>query len=153
MDVFLNNPIALLFLSFMMGALLHTAFAKQGWYQKYFYKLNFTSDKATKLIGVLWIEWLILKTPLRLFNQQLKITGRPTKDQLLQLRDVMTAAELSHLMGFVVIIPIIIYYVVSGQSLLLISSMVILNVLFNGYTALTQQYNKRRLDKVLERME
>ena len=37
------------------------------------------------------------------------IDGRPTKDQLIKLRSVMTGAELSHLMGFIMIIPIIIF--------------------------------------------
>lgn len=64
----------------------------------------------------------------------------------------MTAAELSHIMAFGVIVPIIIYYCIAGKSSLLILSLAILNILFNGYTALTQQYNKRRLDRVIRRM-
>ncbi len=138
-------------MSFAIGALLHSLLDKTKWY-KQFYNLNFISNNITKKIGVLRIEWFILKTPLRLFNQALKIEGRPNKEQLVKLRQVMTAGELSHLIGFVVLIPFIIYYIVSGQSLLLIISTIVLNILFNGYTALTQQYNKRRLDRLLKRM-
>ena len=81
MNIFLDNPLALLFISFAIGAILHGVFAKQAWYQR-FYNLNFISDETTKQIGVRWIEWFILKTPLRMFNQQLKIEGRPTKEKL-----------------------------------------------------------------------
>lgn len=151
MDALIYNPIAILFLSFTIGALLHSLFEKQTWYKQYF-NLNFLSNAVTKRIGVLCIEWLILNSPLRIFNKALMIKGRPTKEQLIKLREVMTAAELSHLMGFVAIIPFIICYIVMGKSLLLIISLIILNILFNGYTALTQQYNKRRLDKLLLRM-
>jgi Na+/H+-dicarboxylate symporter len=150
-DAMLFNPLALLFLSFAIGAFLHALLSKFHWY-KLLDQLNFISDKMTKQIGVLRLEWFILKTPLRVFNQALKIEGRPTKEQLIKLREVMTAAELSHLIGFVVLIPFIIYYITSGQSLLLIISITVLNILFNGYTALTQQFNKRRLDRLLTRM-
>jgi len=150
MTVVLENPLALLFLSFAIGAMLHGVFSNMGWYSR-FYNLKFLGDQTTKRIGVLWIEWLILKTPLRLFNQQLKIKGRPTRSQLEKLRDVMNGAELSHIMGFIILLPINIWYIISGKSVLLIISLLILNILFNGYTALTQQYNKRRLDRLIER--
>jgi hypothetical protein len=152
MDAILFNPICMLFLSFMFGAFAHSAFAKTTWYKKYFH-LNFIDDQTTKSIGVLWIEWLILNSPLRIFNTALKIEGRPSKTDLIKLREVMTAAELSHLIGFVFILPIVFYYILIGKSALLIISMTILNILFNVYTALTQQYNKRRLDKLLSRMK
>ena len=65
----------------------------------------------------------------------------------------MTGAELGHLVGFILLIPVNIYYILVGKSLALIISMFILNVLFNGYTALTQQYNKRRLEKLIMKVE
>ena len=151
MENILENPILLLFLSFTIGAISHIIGLKMYWYRKFF-NLNFLSDKNTKILGVLWLEWFILHTPLRLFNLELKIEGKPTLDQLKKLRAAMTAAELSHIIGFVCILPILMYYVVSGKSLLLIISMLVLNILFNGYTALTQQYNKRRLDKLIALM-
>lgn len=152
MTIILDNPIFLLFLSFAIGAAIHGLLSNREWYQQY-YDLNFISDQTTKRIGVLWIEWLILKTPLKMFNPQLKIEGRPTKDKLIKLRAVMTAAELNHIIGFVLIIPFIIYYIIAGKSALLIISLKLLNLCFNGYTALTQQYNKRRLEKVIKRMK
>lgn len=152
MDVILSNPIAMLFLSFAFGAVMHGILSSQDWYKAY-YNFNFLSDRTTKSIGVLWIEWLITNSPLRFFNQQLKIAGRPSKADLLKLRTVMTAAELSHLIAFVLILFVILYYFLMDKTWGLITLMTILNVLFNGYTALTQQYNKRRLDKLIRRID
>jgi len=116
--------------------------------------LNFIeSDTANRYLGVLFFRKLILNSFWRHFNQTVKITERPDRKKLLALRKEMTYAEISHLIAFVcVVITAIIIRPKSHLYSDAFISILIFNIIFHIYPPLLQQYNKRRLDKVIYKM-
>ena len=67
-----------------------------------------------------------------------------------ELRNQMTFSEISHLIGFIFVTFVAIYYGIM-VSLVFGIVMIIPNVLLNLYPSLMQQENKRRIDRLITR--
>jgi len=140
MELFeLFNPIFLIFASYTIGVLgtgILKLFGIYDWFENH----NYISDNLTRKLGV-------TKT----FNQKLKFKGRLNKEKLEQLKTDMTFAENNHLVAFILLQILIVLLLILGIEFWHIIAYSILNVVFNLYLVFLQQYNKRRIDRILEK--
>lgn len=63
----------------------------------------------------------------------------------------MTIAEIGHLIGFLFVTAFAVYQSINF-SIIFGLTMMIPNVILNGYPSLLQQENKRRLDRLINRL-
>lgn len=148
---FLENPIFLIFTSYGLGTILTFPLMRIGRYS-WFEEHNYISDRLTRKLGVLHLGWLIRKTFLGKFNQKLVYTGKAKSATLKQLIDDMTFAEVNHLLAFCLLLPINISLIWLGSSWGYILLIFALNIIFNLYLVLLQQYNKRRIRRILSKL-
>ena len=151
LDLFFDpyNPIALIFLSYGVGALLIPVSKKLEFYDL-FLNQNFINDSLTKSLGVLVLRWLIRNTFMGSFNKRLQYSGKASQASLLDLKKVMNDAEISHLFGFIALFIVNIIMIFKGGTYFEIISLMVLNIIFNLYLVFLQQYNKRRIDRILK---
>lgn len=148
---YLPFALSLGFLSWMLGLIVTGMIRNTIFYQRHLAHLNFIrSERLNRLLGIGVVRWAVKNTPLRIFNPKLAIKGLPDREGLALLRAEMTAAEVGHLVGFVAILPFAVWkFLQSGPAFGLTTLLV--NILMNLYPSLLQQWNKRRLDRMLER--
>lgn len=115
--------------------------------------LNFVvSEKANRLLGVLLLKYIIIHSFWGKFNPLLTIKVK-NRETLVQLRKEMTYAEISHLICFILILILLpVCYVLKFHDDIIIP-LFICNIIFHFYPPLLQQYNKRRLDKAINRLD
>lgn len=143
------NPILLVFASYTIGV-FGTGITKiLGLYEK-FEDHNYIGNLLTKRLGVLKFGWLIRKSFMRIFNPKLKFTGKMNTEKLIQLKEDMTFAENNHLFGFIFFQGLIFVLAAWGFEIWQIVSYTIINVVFNLYLVFLQQFNKRKIDRILE---
>lgn len=145
--------ISIIFLSFIIGMIIHAVLKKTEFYNKRLSNLDFVeNEKLNKYIGVEIIKWIVKNTPFKYFNQTIKIKGKIEKTGLIKLREDMTSSEISHLIGFafVLIVALVIFF----KTKFFLGMVIILtvNILMNLYPSLLQQQNKRRIDKLLKKL-
>ena len=150
---YLSMSISIIFLSFIIGMIIHAVLKKTEFYNKRLSNLDFVeNEKLNKYIGVEIIKWIVKNTPFKYFNQTIKIKGKIEKTGLIKLREDMTSSEISHLIGFafVLIVALVIFF----KTKFFLGMVIILtvNILMNLYPSLLQQQNKRRIDKLLKKL-
>ena len=150
---YLSMSISIIFLSFIIGMIIHAVLKKTEFYNKRLSNLDFVeNEKLNKYIGVEIIKWIVKNTPFKYFNQTIKIKGKIEKTGLIRLREDMTSSEISHLIGFafVLIVALVIFF----KTKFFLGMVIILtvNILMNLYPSLLQQQNKRRIDKLLKKL-
>ena len=134
------------FISWIVGMILNGILVKTSYYKK-LSNLNFISNKTVnKRIGIKYFKWIVKNTFFKFFNQKIKLDDQKT--DLTHIRHEMTLAEVSHLIGFVFVIVVAIYKIMTVSFLFGIF-MMIPNILMNLYPSLLQQENKRRIDKLI----
>lgn len=112
--------------------------------------LNLVKSKTfNKWLGVDVFRWIVKNTFFRHLNERLKLK-RIGVPELKELRKEMTAAEVSHLIGFGFAAVFAAAKAVRGDYLFGLTIMVP-NTFLNLHPALLQQEGKRRIDKLLER--
>lgn len=145
----LYNPTFWIFVSYTIGAWFTTIIINSRIKESFLGK-NFLEDSWTKRIGVLHFGWLVKHSFMRVFNQKLKYKGKLNHERLSQLKHEMTLSEIGHLVAFYFLILInglFIYLKLDWRYNLVFF---ILNIIFNFYLVLLQQYNKRRIEKLLK---
>jgi len=145
----LYNPVLWIFASYGIGASL-TPLILQTKLKKQLFNNHFLDDKWTKYLCVLHLGWLIKHSFMGNFNKKLTYKGKINKEKLLLLKQEMMYAEVGHLVAFFFLLFInglIIYFKLTLWYIILFF---FLNVVFNFYLILLQQYNKRRIDKLLK---
>ncbi|WP_146185904.1 hypothetical protein [Flavobacterium album] len=149
MLAYILGSISIAFSFAVIGLLINTAIRNMNFYIR-LSNFNFiTGEKANRYLGVLYFKHILVTSFWRHFNPVLKLTERPDKQKLQSLRNEMTYAEISHLIAFLLVAVLavlskVLHYREQGFFPLLIA-----NVAFHLYPALVQQYNKRRLDRIL----
>ncbi len=143
------NPIFLIFLSYGLGVLGTMIIKLIGIYE-WFENHNYVEDNLTKRLGVLKLGWVIRNSFLGSFNQKLKYRGRVNHEKLVQLKKDMTFAENNHLNAFILLQILVVFLAFKGIELWQIATYTVLNIIFNLYLVLLQQYNKRRIDRILK---
>ena len=145
----LYNPIFWIFVSYTIGAYLTTIIIHSS-LNKYFLGKDYLSDIWTKRLGILHFGWLIRHSFMGIFNQKLKYKGKLNQERLSKLKHEMTLSEVGHLIAFYFLLLISILFIYLKVDWRYILVFFILNIIFNFYLVLLQQYNKRRIDKLLK---
>ncbi|MEM7104884.1 MAG: hypothetical protein AAF502_17240 [Bacteroidota bacterium] len=149
MTIEMFNPIFYIFLSYGLGALGTTLIRYSGNFDK-FENHNYISDNLTKQLGVLVLGLIIRKTVLGAFNPSLKYKGRRHTEKLEKLKMNMTLAENSHLIAFILLQIFIFVLACIGVESWQLIVYTISNIIFNLYLVFLQQFNKRRIDRLLK---
>lgn len=136
-------------MSWIVSLILIVPLERSSIYQK-LQNLNFVSSVVVnRAIGIEGFRWFVRDTPFRFFNPAVRL-GKGRGD-LVRLRDAMTRAEVSHLIGFVLVALVAIYMAIISSGLVGVMIMVA-NTVLNLYPSLLQQANKRRIDRLLARV-
>ncbi len=144
------NAIALTFTSWLVGLIRNGAIKNKLFYSK-ISRLNFITKEATyQAIGMNGFKWMIKNSFFKYFNQKLKFKTRSSISQLKEIRKEMTYSEISHFIGFIFILVIIVLKLLKGQAAY-VFILLIFNIIFNLYPSLLQQQHKKRIDKILKR--
>ena len=143
------NPIFWIFISYTIGASF-TQIVLQSKLRNQLINNHFLSNKWTKHIGVLHLGWLIRHSFMRIFNQKLVYKGKLNQEKLSKLHQEMTFAEVGHLLAFFFLLLINGLFIYLKLEFWYIILFFFLNIIFNFYLVLLQQYNKRRIEKLLK---
>ena len=150
--LYFSVSISIIFLSFIIGMIIHTILKKTEFYKNHLVNLNFVeSENINKYIGVEIVKWIVKNTPFKYFNQFIKIKGRIEREGLIKLREEMTNSEISHLIGFASVLLFAFLVFFKAKFIFGIIIMTV-NILMNLYPSLLQQQNKRRIDKLIKRL-
>jgi hypothetical protein len=134
--------------SWMVGIMGGAILLKTRYFEKLSH-LNFVPGKAlNRALGVERFKWIVRNSVFRFLNQSIRIAGKQT--DLVSIRRHMNLAEINHLIGFLCVAAAAVYQSVN-VSVSFGLSMMIPNVILNGYPSLLQQENKRRIDQLLNR--
>lgn len=134
--------------SWMVGIIGISVLAKSPLYQR-LQHLNFIPGSgANRYLGIWVFRWIVRDTPLRFFNPAVRL--REGRADLARVRNAMTHAEVSHLIGFG-FVAIVAVYMGFAVGWTFAALMTLPNVVLNLYPALLQQENKRRIDRLLAR--
>ncbi len=137
----------------VVGLLINTMIRHTAAYAK-LSNLNFiVSDTLNRYLGVLLFKKILLNTFWKHFNPTLKIGRNISSAELLRLRNEMTYAEISHLIAFVFVIILAVICKVYDYRSGLFLPLLIANIIFHFYPPLLQQYNKRRLDRLINKYQ
>lgn len=148
----LNNPIAVMFLSFIIGVFADLLLRRMPFYGWISARYLFADSKTYETLGVERFRKILLATPLRMFNNNIKLPKNRDLHLLKEIRKHIATAEVSHWVGFAVMMVVTIYAWSSyGPKIGL--SFVFFNTVGNLYPCLLQQYNKRRLYQLIAIME
>ena len=145
--------ISIVFISFIVGMVMTALVRKTNFYSDKLSNLNFINSKFTnKVIGVGVVKWIVKNTFFRYLNPDLKFGKRMSISDVRSIRDKMTKSEIDHLFAFTfVTIFVIRAFIDQNYSLAFI--ILLVNILMNLNPSLLQQQNKRRIDKLLYRVE
>jgi hypothetical protein len=141
--------LSLSFVSWMVGIMGNALLQRTSYFEKLSH-LNFIPSKAVnRALGIGQFKWIVKNSFFRFLNQSIRVEGKHT--DLTSIRHQMTLAEISHLIGFLFVVAFALYQSFK-VSLLFGLTMMIPNVVLNGYPSLLQQENKRRIDKLANRL-
>jgi hypothetical protein len=148
----LTNPIAVMFLSFIIGVFADLVLRKVSAYGWMSGGYLFSNLATYEYLGVGLYRKILLATPLRLFNPNIKLPRTRDLRLLKDIRQHMATAEVSHWVGFAVMLAATVYaWSASGPGTG--ASFLFFNAVGNLYPCLLQQYNKRRLHQLIAAME
>lgn len=143
------NPIFLIFTSYALGVLGTFIIKLIGFYD-WFENHNYIGDNLTKRLGVLKFGWLIRNSFMGKFNKKLRFSDGLNQEKMVQLKIDMTFAENNHLIAFILLQIFVVLLAFKGIDMRQIIAYTILNIIFNLYLVFLQQFNKRRIDKILK---
>ena len=150
---YISFGISIVFISFIVGMMVTALVRKTDIYNKTLSNLNFIkSDAINSIIGVGIIKWIIKNTFFKFLNQKLKIDKRLNISNLNILRCEMTKAEIDHLFAFIFVLTFV-FIKIYKHEYLFASVILLVNILMNLYPSLIQQQNKRRIDKLINRLK
>ena len=148
----LDNAILFTFLSFVVGVIADPILRRVTDYESLSRKYLFNDARMYERIGVLWFRRVLLVTPLGSFNGNIRFENKRDLSTLKTIRDHMATAEMSHWVGFLLMLAMT-FVAWWHRGTIVGLSYVAFNLLGNMYPCLLQQYNKRRLDRLISVME
>ena len=141
-----------MFLSFIVGVFAELVLRRMPFYGWMSARNLFADSKTYERLGVERVRKILLATPLRMFNTNIKLPKNRDLQLLKDIRQHIATAEVSHWVGFAVMMALTVYAWNScGPKTGL--SFVFFNTVGNLYPCLLQQYNKRRLYQLIAIME
>ena len=149
---YLSFSISIAFISWIVGMILGAVVRKTKFYNGSLSNLNFIrSEKINKIIGINLLKWIVIHTVFKYFNQKLKLKIRIEKSDLYNLRQEMTISEIDHLIGFV-FVNFFAFAKIFTLNYLFAFVILLVNAIINLYPSLLQQENKRRIDKLINKL-
>jgi hypothetical protein len=134
-------------ISWIVGMVANALLIKTPYYHQHLKHLNFIrNESVNSYIGIEIFKWIIIHSAFKYFNPKLSMKKQIKPSELPNLRNEMTIAEISHLIGFVFVTAFVLVKLLKGYYLSALIIM-IMNILLNLYPTLLQQQNKRRIDK------
>lgn len=144
----LGNPVAVMFLSFIIGMMGNAILSRLAVYETFRNRYLFSGLKPYERLGVLWYRNALLATPMRFFNTNIRFSANRDLAALNSVMSHMINAEIAHWVGFATMLAIsCVAWAYFGFMMAL--AYFVLNALGNLYPCLLQQYNRRRLTKVI----
>ena len=137
-----------MFLSFIVGMLVNALLRPLNIYERLSNRYLFSDSQSYESFGILWYRKILLATPFRSFNTNIRFSTNRSIETLDSIRIHMANAEVSHWAGFAAMLALMVaawWY----RGLTIALTYLILNILGNLYPCLLQQYNKRRLTRVI----
>lgn len=145
--------ISIVFISFVVGMVMTALVKETDFYRNKLSNLNFLENEfANKIIGVGLIKWIVKNTFFKFLNPNLKFERKVTISEILNIRNNMTKSEIDHLFAFMFVSIFIIREMINNNYILALVILVA-NILMNLHPSLLQQQNKRRIDRLLTRIE
>ena len=132
----------------MIGIVFNGIFGKTEFYKKFSNLIFVKSKSLNQNIGMEYFKWIVKNTFFKFFNQKIKMENKNTDFK--NIRNEMTLAEISHLVGFIFVSIFAIYFSLK-VSLTYGLTIMIPNTFLNLYPSLLQQENKRKIDKLINR--
>ena len=150
MNSFIYNPVFWIFLSYAIGQILADYLVKKkkvNWFEDH----NYLDEKRTRSIGVLRLGWMIRNSFMGWFNKKLRLKPSAGLEDLQTLKREMNYAEAGHLVAFYFLLIVNIWFVFMKLEWWYILLFFMINLVFNMYLVLLQQYNKRRIQRLIDR--
>lgn len=149
---FFDNPVAVMFLSFIVGMIGNTLLLRLAIYENFGNRYLFAGLKPYERLGVLWFRRILLATPLRSFNKHIRFSADRSLETLDSVRNVMIGAEVAHWVGFaaMLVLNVAVWWYRGFEMAL---AYLFFNVIGNLYPCLLQQYNRLRLNRVIAAVE
>ena len=144
----LDNAVLFMFLSFVIGLAGDAALQRTSVYNVLSHWFLFEHPQTYESVGVLWYRWFLAVTPFGSFNRDLYFTKRRDVHTLSAVRQKMCSAEISHWVGFLCLLALT-FVAWWYRGIFIAFCYVFFNLIGNLYPCLLQQYNKRRLDRVI----
>lgn len=149
---YITFSFSIVFISFIVGMIITVLAKKTPLYNEKLSSLNFIkSDKVNKLFGVGFVKWIVKNTFFKYLNPSLKCDRKMNITELKRIRGEMTKAEINHLFAFVFVL-IFVFVQLFNQKYVGASVMLVVNILMNLNPSLLQQQNKRRIDKIINKL-
>lgn len=149
MDILLYNPIAMMFLSFTVGALLTPSVLRTS-FGDYLANLNVLSDVWTKRLGILILGWIIVNTPLRFFNQEVYLKSDRSAEGLMKIIAALNKAAVGHLIAFDALLLCGFYLIYRDGDWDYFFILLAVNIVSNLYVAFLLQYQRRRVQRLVD---
>lgn len=144
----LDNVIMWMFLSFVVGAMVDPILRKTTNYEKLSSLYVFRESKTYEAIGILWFRRFLKWTPFGSFNSDICFKSKRDLNEFRAIRESMASAEISHWVGFAAML-LLTLVALWYRGPVIGFAYVVFNLLGNVYPALLQQYNKRRLLRLI----
>lgn len=144
----LDNVIMMMFLSFVLGVIVDPILWRITDYEKLSSHYAFRDSKTYEAIGLLWFRRFLKWTPFGSFNRDIQFTLKRDLDEFRTIRDSMATAEISHWVAFAAML-VLTFVAWWYRGPIVGLAYVVFNILGNVYPALLQQYNKRRLCRLI----
>lgn len=117
----------------------------------FYYAKNFQITKNVEFYKLLRLDlftYCVKNTFFRHCNTKIKITKKPTIQEIDKLLDEITISELCHFFGFIFVLLFQIAALILGLHAMFFAS-ILFNTVFNLYPILLQERNKLRLKNLL----
>lgn len=148
---YITFSISIIFFSWILGHFINELLKNnKNFYPRISNFVFIRNDYHAKLIGIDWFRWIVRRTFFKYFNQGLRIKGKFNFASISELKKEMTSSEISHLIGFGLVI-IIILILIMFRNYEFITILLVFNIFMNLYPTLLQQTNKKRIDVLLKK--
>ncbi len=88
-----------------------------------------------------------------MFSKHLKYEGKAKTETLEILKSNMNDSDVGHLFGFITMLIATFILLLFGIDWWYFFLLILLNIIFNLYLVFFQQYNKRRITRILKRQK
>lgn len=144
--------LSIIMASWFLGLLTTEYLKKQHYYSALSHLYLFNSQKTYALIGIQVFKWMVTKTIYRYLNKNIKFSKRPVLRELTTVRSAMTDSEVLHGIAFILVALVGVPALIIQEGYELVFHLITLNIVLNLYPTLLQQYNKIKLDKVINKL-